>query len=87
MSGTLNNLKIWGLDIPNWQQGLDVNGMTDDDIDITEEFDPIGKMSGKQRVVFLFDGEDEAESYLNSIKVDFIKRNMAWQVDLSTQFI
>ena len=61
--------------------------MTEDDIDIDEEFDPIGTMSGKQRVVFLFDGEEEAESYLKSLNVEYVKRNMAWQVDLSTQSI
>ena len=83
----VEKLDDWGLNIPNYSLGLDVNNMTEDDIDIEEEFDPIGTMSGKQRVVFLFDGEEEAESYLKSLKVDFIKRNMAWQVDLSTQSI
>jgi hypothetical protein len=39
-------------------------------------------MEGKQRVVFMFDGPEEAESYLNSLKVDFKKMTMAWQVDL-----
>ena len=58
--------------------------MTDDDVDLEDEFDPIGTMDGKQRVVFLFDGPDEAESYLNSLKVDFKKMNMAWQVNLTT---
>lgn len=81
-------LDTWGLTIPNWSAGLDVNTeMTDDDVDLTEEFDPIGTMDGKQRVVFLFDGPEEAESYLNSLRVEFVKRNMAWQVDLSTQSI
>lgn len=67
---------------PNYAAGMDVNNMTDDDVDLEEEFDPIGTMDGKQRVVFLFDGPEEAESYLNSLKVDFKKMNMAWQVDL-----
>lgn len=80
-------LEEWGLNIPNWAAGMDENNMTDEDVDIEEEFDPIGTMDGKQRVVFLFDGQDEAESYLNSLKVDFKKMNMAWQVDLSTQSI
>ena len=80
-------LDDWGLEIPNYSLGLDVNNMTEEDIDIKEEFDPIGTMDGKQRVVFLFDGEEEAESYLKSLHVEFIKRNMAWQVDLTTQFI
>jgi hypothetical protein len=80
-------LESWGLDIPNWSAGIDANNMTDEDIDIEEEFNAMGTMDGKQRVVFLFDGSEEAESYLKSLKVDFKKMNMAWQVDLCTQSI
>jgi len=80
-SEQLNN---WGLTTPDWSLGVDENNMIDEDVDIEEEFNAIGTMEGKQRVVFLFDGPDEAESYLNSLKVDFKKANMAWQVDLST---
>lgn len=81
-------LEDWGLDIPNWSKGHDINNtLTDVDVDLDEEFNPVGNSDGKQRVVFLFDGPDEAESYLNSIKAEFVKRNMAWQVDLSTQSI
>jgi len=80
-------LTDWGVDIHNWSTGLDVNNMTDEDVNIEEHFDPIGTMDGKQRVVFLFDGVDEAESYLKSLKVEFKKQNMAWQVNLCTQSI
>jgi hypothetical protein len=80
-------LSDWGLEVPNWSAGLDVNSMTDEDVNIEEEFDPIGTMDGKQRVVFLFDGPEEAESYLNNLKVEFKKMNMAWQVNLCTQSI
>jgi hypothetical protein len=80
-------LKDWGLDLPMFSLGHEVNTMTDEDVNINDEFNPIGTMDGKQRVVFLFDGPEEAESYLNSLKVDFKKQNMAWQVDLSTQSI
>jgi hypothetical protein len=83
----VEQLTEWGLDLPKWADGLDVNNMTDEDVNIEEEFNPMGTMDGKQRVVFLFDGADEAESYLNSLKVEFKKMNMAWQVDLSTQSI
>ena len=75
-------LEAWGLDVPNWAAGMDENNMQDDDVDLEEEFNAIGTMDGKQRVVFLFDGPEEAESYLNSLKIDFKKMNMAWQVDL-----
>jgi hypothetical protein len=77
-------LEDWGMSIPNWALGLDENEMNEDDIDLTEEFDPIGTASGQQRVVFIFDGSEEAESYLNSIKVNFKRMNMAWQVDMTT---
>lgn len=83
----VKELEAWGLDLPQWAAGIDANNMTDDDIDIEEQFDPIGTMDGKQRVVFLFNDSESAESYLNNLKVDFKKMNMAWQVNLCTQSI
>lgn len=80
-------LKHWGIDIPNWQNGHEVNSLSDEDVDLTEEFDPIGLSKGLQRVVFIFDGKEEAESYLNSLNVEFTKKGQAWQVNLSTQYI
>lgn len=79
-----DDLIEWGLDL--WNKGTDLNEMTEKDLDLTEEFDPIGNSSGLQRVVFIFDGPDEAESFLNSIKVKYQKNNMAWQVNLTTQY-
>lgn len=79
------DLDKWGLDVHPWSKGVDENSMDDEDINILEDFDPIGVSAGQQRVVFIFDGEEEAESYLNSLKVKFIKRNMAWQVNMTTQ--
>jgi hypothetical protein len=81
-TGQLND---WGIDIP--YTGHEANSMNDEDVDILEEFDPIGTSAGNQRVVFIFDGQEEAESYLNSLNVDFKKMNMAWQVNLCTQSI
>lgn len=84
----VDELSEWGLDVPDWSAGVDENNMTDDDVDLDEEFDPIGASSGQQRVVFIFDGSEEAESYLNSIKVsDYSKKGQAWQVNMSTQSI
>jgi hypothetical protein len=80
-------LSEWGLDVPNWSKGIIENEMTENDLDLDEEFDPIGNSSDLQRVVFIFDGKEEAESYLNKLNVPFVKRNMAWQVNLSTQSI
>lgn len=61
--------------------------MTDSEVDINEEFDPVGISAGQQRVVFIFNSSDEAESYLNKINVKFKKMSKAWQVNLTTQFI
>ena len=80
-------LEEWGLDVPNWSKGLDVNNMTEDDIDLTEEFDPIGKSSGLQKVVFIFDGKDEAKSYIESLNLEVKIIGELWKIDLSTQFI
>ena len=84
-----DDLKLteWGLDVPNYSKGMDINtSLNEDDLDLNEKFDPIGLSSNVQRVVFIFDSKDEAESYLNNLKVDFVKRNMAWQVNLSTLY-
>jgi len=73
----------WGLDV--WTQQMDVNEMTESDINIEQEFDPIGTSSGIQRVVFLFDGPEEAESWLSQHpSLPLKKQNMAWQIDLTT---
>lgn len=81
------DLPAWGIDAPNWALGVEENNMTDEDVDIDEDFDPIGISAGQQRVVFIFDGPDEAESYLNNLNAPFKKMNMAWQVNMSTQSI
>ena len=73
----------WGLDV--WTQQMDVNEMTESEINIEDEFDPIGNSSGLQRVVFIFDGPEEAESWLSQHpSLPLKKMNMAWQIDLST---
>ena len=78
-------LNDWGFEFPDYSKGLDVNDMTDEDVDLEEDFDPVGLASGLQRVVFIFDGAEEAESYLNSLNLEFKKRNMAWQVNMSNR--
>ena len=80
-----DKLGDWGIDVPKWANGHDINTLSEDDLDLNEKFDPVGTSAGLQRVVFIFDGPEEAESYLNSIHVNYVKRNMAWQVNLSTQ--
>ena len=63
------------------------NSLNENDLDFTEEFNPIGISADLQRVVFIFDNKEEAEKYLKDSNIEFIKRNMAWQVNMSTQSI
>lgn len=58
--------------------------MTEDDLDMTEEFDLVGLASGMQRVAIIFDGPEEAESWLKAQGLEFKKFNNGWQVNLST---
>jgi ParB-like chromosome segregation protein Spo0J len=82
------SLGEWALNVPNYAAGVIENEMTEDELDLTEEFDPIGQASGLQRVVFIFDGAEEAESWLSQHpSLPLKKMNMAWQIDLSTQSI
>lgn len=76
-------LNEWGLDL--WVQSTDLNELMESDLDLTEDFDPIGKSKGMQRVVFIFDGQEEAASYLSSQNIKYKKRNMAWQVNMSSK--
>ena len=76
-------LADWGLDAPF--AGHDANSMTEDDLDMPEEFDPVGLASGMQRVAILFDGPEEAESWLKAQGLEFKKYTNGWQVNLSTR--
>lgn len=70
-----DELNDWDFDIPDYAAGIDANNMTDNDVDLDQEFDPIGNSDGLQRVVFIFDDKDEAESYLKSINIsEFSKK-------------
>lgn len=80
-----DDLSDWGLDLPF--AGHDANSMTEDDLDMTEEFDPVGLASGMQRVAIIFDGPEEAESWLKAQGLEFKKFNNGWQVNLSTRSI
>ena len=85
-------LDDWGLEIPNYSLGLDINNMTDEEVDIEEEFDPIGSASDLMKIVFIFDNELEAETFmsLNHKEQDYKKvsgpAGKIWQVNLSTTY-
>lgn len=85
-------LESWGLDVPNWASGMEENNMQDDDVDIEEEFDPIGSASDLMKIVFIFDNELEAETFmsLNHKEIQYKKvsgpAGKIWQVNLSTTY-
>lgn len=84
------DLKEWGVNTV-WS-GLDVNNMTDDDINIDEEFDPIGSSTDLHKVIFIFDNELEAETFMSlHHKEQQYKKfgggsGKIWQVNLSTTY-
>jgi len=83
-----NLLTEWGLDIPNWSAGHSINNMSEDDLDLSEEFDAIGISKNLQKVVFVFDGAEDAESWLKQFPNLEIKKNsQVWQINLNTPFI
>jgi hypothetical protein len=79
-----DQLTGWGLDL--YFSGSDVNNLDEADLDLTEDFDPMGLRKDVQRVVFIFNTAKDAEDYLNGLGVKFKKQNMAWQVNMSIQF-
>ena len=87
-----DELSDWGLDIPNWSAGMDENSMTDEDVDTEEEFDPVGSASELMKIVFIFDNELEAETFmsLNHKGQEYKKvsgpAGKIWQVNLSNTY-
>ena len=77
--------------VPEWVFGAGghpANEMSEDELSMLEEFDPVGLAADVQRVVFIFDNKQEAESWLkeNTPTLTVKKMNMAWQVNLSTLY-
>jgi len=87
-SWDVDQLAEWGMDIPKWSLGVDANNLDEDELDLEEEFDPVGASKGLQRIVFIFDSAEAAQSWIEHKpeKSKMVKRNMAWQVDLSTLY-
>jgi hypothetical protein len=86
------DLEAWGLDIPNWSAGSELNTMNEDELDINEEFDPVGTSKGLHRIIFIFDSEDKAMEWYekNNMKYDYRKFGGddvgVWHVNLSTKY-
>ena len=77
---------------PNYAAGLDVNNMTDDDVNLEDEFDPIGTSTDLHKIVFIFDNELEAETFMSLNHKDQQYKKFGggsgkiWQVNLSTTY-
>lgn len=83
-----DELGEWGLDAPNWSLGHDMNDMNDEDVNISEDFDPIGVSLGLHKIVFIFDSENEAKEFIekNHKEIDYKKFSGIYQVNLSNNY-
>jgi hypothetical protein len=88
----VEQLNDWALEIPNYSLGLDVNNMTDEEVDIEEEFDPVGLSKGLTRLVILFDSIIIAKEWIenNNLQLDYKKKgnneNIILQVNMSSNY-
>jgi hypothetical protein len=88
MEWDADKLEEWGLDLPKFAEGHDANNMNEDNLDLDEDYDPIGTDSQFQKIVFVFDGKEEAESWLKNVNIsEYKKHKMIWEVNLSTRSI
>lgn len=87
-----DELSDWGVEVANWSAGVAENSMTDEDVDIEEDFDPIGSASELMKIVFILDSELEAETFmsLNHKNQEYKKvsgpAGKIWQVNLSSTY-
>ena len=86
------DLEAWGLEIPNWSAGSELNTMNEDELDINEEFDPVGNSKGLHSIIFIFDSEDLAAEWYDKNKMRYDYRKFGgdnvnvWHVNLSTKY-
>jgi ParB-like chromosome segregation protein Spo0J len=85
-------LDDWGLIIPQWTNGHDINSMDENEVSLEEEFDPIGSASNLHKVIFIFDSELDAGNYFEEHIPDLQYKNTSgqagkiWQVDKSKTY-
>ena len=87
----VGDLEAWGLDVPNFAVGHEINDMDENKLSELEEFDVIGNSKGLHKIIFIFDNEEEAENWYkeNNIKSDYRKFGgdvKVWHVNLSTKY-
>jgi hypothetical protein len=83
----VEELTEWGLNIPNWSLGHDINNMSENELDFTEQFDPIGIKSDKKNVTFVFNSEDEAKNFCENNGYKLIIKGELWKVEMNSQSI
>jgi hypothetical protein len=87
-----DELNEWGLEVPAWSKGLDVNSMDESELDMSEEFDPIGISKGLVKLVVIFDNLTIAKDWIqNKIPdLDYKKKgnddNIILQANLSSNY-
>ena len=86
-------LEEWGLELPNYSKGLSINTeLTEDDLDLAEEFDPVGISKGLTKLVVIFDSIIIAKEWIkkNNLELDYKKKgndaNIILQVNMSSNY-
>ncbi len=85
-------LTEWGMTIPNWSLGIEQNNMSELDLDMSEEFDPIGVSKGLTRLVIIFDNITSAKDWIekNIPDIKYQKRgndeNIILQSNMSSTY-
>jgi hypothetical protein len=80
------------MDISRYASGHEVNSMTDDEVDINEQFDPYGSAASLHKIIIIFDSVEQGkEFYENNLK-DYPYKNYSagqgsfWQINLSNEY-
>lgn len=87
----VDELTDWGLQ-NIYAVGHEVNNMTDDDVDLEQEFDPIGVSKGLTRIVIIHDNLELAKKWIdtNIPNLEYKKKgndeNIILQVNLSSNY-
>lgn len=85
-------LDDWGLTLPNFDVGHDANNMNEDDLDMNEEFDPIGSASELHKITIILDNIDEGKKFMEENLPEYKYKNVSggsgsnWQINLSSMY-
>jgi hypothetical protein len=79
--------EAWG--VKSYTKGHLINELSENELNLNEDFDPIGVSSNYQKIVITFDDINAAESWIEKFseyKLILKKQGQAWQINLCTQF-